>query len=101
MTKFQDREAHRKTLVVGSMTGYGPASGGRRGRPKADRETKIRISLSVLPGLYEDIQKIAHVQRRSVSDLIGSLLVHYREQHWADLAEYHSLQEREAGSEQP
>ena len=41
------------------------------GKTKADRELKKRISLSV-PSLYDDIQKIAYVQRRSVSELMSA-----------------------------
>lgn len=63
----------------------------KKERPKEDRETKKRVSLSVLPSLYEDIQKIAYVQRRSTSDLVASILVQYREKHGSELAEYEAL----------
>lgn len=46
------------------------------------------MRLSVLPSLYEDIQKIAYVQRRSVSDLIGEQLEQYRKEHENELKEY-------------
>lgn len=42
----------------------------------------------MLPSLYEDIQKIAYVQRRSVSDLIGEQLEQYRKEHENELKEY-------------
>ena len=65
---------------------------GGRGRPKEEgRELKKRISLSVLPSLYEDIQKIAYVQRRSVSELIGDLLEGYRAEHEAEIQGYGDL----------
>lgn len=50
-----------------------------RGRPKENRELKKRISLSVFPSLYGNIQKIAHMQKKSTSDLIGELMEQYRD----------------------
>ncbi|WP_288148973.1 hypothetical protein [Bacteroides acidifaciens] len=47
---------------------------GKNGWPKEEMETEKRGSLSVLPSLYKDIQKIAYVWRRSLSDLIGEQL---------------------------
>lgn len=49
------------------------------------------MSLSVLPSLYEDIQKIAYVQRRSTSDLVAALLEQYRTEHEPELTEYEVL----------
>lgn len=63
----------------------------RKGRPKEERETKKRVSLSVLPSLYEDIQRIAYVQRRSASDLVAELLERCRKEHKEELAEYEQL----------
>ena len=62
-----------------------------RGRPKAERELKKRISLSVLPSLYEDIQRIAYVERRSASELVAAIMEQYRAEHTAELAEYHKI----------
>lgn len=94
MGKLEERENRRKA-VVGSMIGrteITPAAGaGGRGRPKEDRELKKRISLSVLPSLYEDIQKIAYVQRRSVSDLLSVMMEEYRGNHAVELAEYEKV----------
>lgn len=92
MGKLEDRENRRKASVVGSIAGVGAAEPGeRRGRPRENRETKKRVSLSVLPSLYEDIQKIAYVERRSTSDLVAALMEQYREEHGAELAEYRTL----------
>lgn len=94
MGKLEERENRRKA-VVGSMidrTEITPAAGaGGRGRPKADRELKKRISLSVLPSLYDDIQKIAYVQRRSVSELLSAMMEEYRSHHAVELAEYEEV----------
>lgn len=93
MGKLEERENRRRS-VVGSMIERTeiPSSGtDGRGRPKEDRELKKRISLSVLPSLYEDIQKIAYVQRKSASDLVGELMEKYRKEHADVLVEYESI----------
>jgi len=94
MGKLQDRENKRKSIIGGMIDA--PASQatrtGSRGRPKEDRELKKRISLSVLPSLYDDIQKIAYVQRRSVSELLSAVMEEYRGSHAAELSEYEDLQ---------
>lgn len=96
MAKFEDRENRRKTSVVGSMIESAPmASRSGKGRPKEEREIKKRVSLSVMPSLYEDIQKIAYVQRRSVSELISDLLERFRAEHEKELAEYGRIKNRE------
>ena len=95
MSNLQERESRRKASIVGSMIekqAERATGSGSRGRPKEEgRELKKRISLSVLPSLYEDIQKIAYVQRRSVSELIGELLEGYRAEHEAEIQGYGDL----------
>ncbi len=96
MAKFEDREIRRRGSVVGSIVDSAPAAAGSgRGRPKEDREIKKRVSLSVLPSLYEDIQKIAYVQRRSISDVIGDLMEQFRTGHEKELAEYRKIKNSE------
>lgn len=48
----------------------------------------------MLPSLYEDIQKIAYVQRRSLSDLIGEQLEKYRIEHKDELRDYEDIKEK-------
>ena len=93
MSKLQDRENKRKGIIGGMIDAPAApaASTGGRGRPKEDRELKKRISLSVLPSLYDDIQKIAYVQRWSVSELLSALMEEYRSQHAVELAEYEEV----------
>lgn len=93
MGKLQDRENKRKSIIGGMIDAPAApaASTGGRGRPKEDRELKKRISLSVLPSLYDDIQKIAYVQRRSVSELMSAMMEEYRSSHATALAEYEEL----------
>lgn len=100
MSKLEDRENRRKS-IVGSIVADGPApatTAGGRGRPKETRELKKRISLSVLPSLYEDIQHIAYVQRRSTSELVAAILEQYREEHRADLDEYQKIEAEKSTS---
>ena len=96
MAKFEDRENRRRTSVVGSIVDGAPvASGSGRSRPKEAREIKKRVSLSVMPSLYEDIQKIAYVQRRSISDVVGDLMEQFRAGHEEELAEYKKIKNNE------
>ena len=92
MSNLEERESRRRS-IVGGRSEAAPAApvAGSRGRPRADRELKKRISLSVLPSLYDDIQKIAYVQRRSVSELMSAMMEEYRAQHNMDILEYEKL----------
>lgn len=95
MSKLEERESRRRSTAVGKFVEQTPmvdTSSGRRGRPKEERELKKRISLSVLPSVYEDIQKIAYVQRCSVSELIGELLEGYRTEHKAEIQRYREIE---------
>lgn len=92
MSKLEERENRRRSSVIGGMVDSARPDGhGKRGRPKEDREIKKRVSLSVLPSLYEDIQKIAYVQRRSISDIVGDQLMQYREKCGEALLEYEKI----------
>ena len=96
MSNLKDRENRRRASVVGSIIEQQPAEETKRhsvgrGRPKEDRELRKRVSLSVLPSLYEDIQKIAYVERRSVSELLSDLMVQYRDQQKSVLSEYEKV----------
>ena len=93
MSKLEERESRRKSIVgnmIESSSSEGSCSG-MRGRPKEERELKKRISLSVQPSLYDDIQKIAYVQRKSVSEIICSLMEQYRNENQKDLEEYENV----------
>lgn len=90
MGKLEERENRRKA-VVGSMIERTEVSSAGRGRPKKERELKKRISLSVLPSLYENIQKIAYVQRRSTSELMAEIMNQYKEEHENELIEYKKI----------
>lgn len=93
MSKLEDRENRRRS-TVGKIVGQTPmaaTSSGRRGRPKEERELKKRISLSVLPSVYEGIQKIAYVERKSVSELVEEMMEDYQKRHRDELDEYGRL----------
>lgn len=92
MSKLEERENRRRASVVSSMVDSTPTTAsGKKGRPKENRETKKRVSLSILPSLYEDIQKIAYVQRKSTSELVALIMDEYRGKHKENLAEYERL----------
>lgn len=96
MGNLKDRESRRRASVVGSIIEQQPTEEPKqrstgRGRPKEDRKLRKRVSLSVLPSLYEDIQKIAYVERRSVSELLSDLMLQYRDQQKSALSEYEKV----------
>lgn len=97
MANFEDREARRKSAAAGSLDDTSFDAGGVSGLPKEHREAKKRISLSVRPSLYADIQKIAYMQRISVSSLVGTQLELYREQYKDELTRYQTLEFLETG----
>lgn len=84
MSKLTERENRRKS-VVGNMLDSQPV--------KEEQERKKRVSLSVRPSVYEDIQKIAYVQRKSVSDIIETLMENFGAEHTEELEEYKKLRE--------
>ena len=94
MSKLEERESRRRSAVGNfvEQTPMAAASSGRRGRPKENRELKKRISLSVLPSLYEDIQKIAYMQRKSTSEAVQEMMEEYRKRNIRKLREYDQLQ---------
>ena len=96
MSNLKDRENRRRASVVVSIIEQQLAEettqrSAGRGRPIEDRELRKRVSLSVLPSLYEDIQKIAYVERRSVSELLSDLMAQYRDQQKSALSEYEKV----------
>ena len=96
MGNLNERDSRRRAAVVGSIIGQQPTEEPKqrstgRGRPKEDRELRKRVSLSVLPSLYEDIQKIAYVERRSVSELLSDLMLQYRDQQKSAHSEYEKV----------
>ena len=96
MSKLEERESRRRSITVGKFVEQPPVeavSSGRRGRPKENRELKKRISLSVLPSVYEGIQKIAYVDRKSVCELIEEMMEDYQKRNQDKLEEYGRLQE--------
>ena len=60
---------------------------------KKERETKKRVSLAVYPSTYSDLQKIAYVDRRSVSDIVSDLIASYVEENSNKLKEYEKIKQ--------
>ena len=95
MSKLEERESRRRSAAVGKFVEQTPmaaASSGRRGRPKENRELKKRVSLSLRPSVYEGIQKIAYVDRKSVSELVEEMMEDYQKRHRDKLEEFRQLQ---------
>lgn len=86
-----DQEAAFKSIIGASedeQTAEKPAA---KGRPKAERETKKRVSLAVYPSAYSDLQKIAYVDRQSVSDIVTELIAQYVAENAGKLKEYSKI----------
>lgn len=59
--------------------------------PKIEKETKKRISLVVYPSSYENLQKIAYVDRQSVSEIISKLIENYVSENSKKLKQYNKI----------
>ena len=86
MSGFADRENKRKTGGVVSSMLSKEALRGELDEPV--KETKKRYNLTLLPSVYEDLKKIAYIQRRSVSEIVCELMERYVEDNAETLAEY-------------
>jgi hypothetical protein len=92
---FNDREKRREAGIGIVSAIAGISEGGQKtgppGRPKADKETKKRVSLAILPSLYENIQKIAYVERKSVSEIVSGCFEQYVYENTDKLKEYDKI----------
>jgi len=92
---FEDREQKRAgrgviaTMLAVPKNAIKTVPG--KGRPKTDRETKKRVSLAILPSLYNDIQKIAFVERKSASEIISYCLKQHVKRNSDKLSEYEQI----------
>lgn len=59
-----------------------------KGRPKTLSETKKRVTLALYPSTYSDLQKIAYVQRLSISEIVSNLVMSYINENAEKLEEY-------------
>lgn len=92
MSGFADREKNRERKgVAASMIDTTQKEKEKRGRPKEERETKKRISLAVLPSVYEDMQKISYVERKSMSEIVSDFFEQYVKDNAAKIKEYDRL----------
>lgn len=92
-----DQEAAFKSIIGGTpepeqaVKTTTQAAG--KGRPKADRETKKRVSLALYPSSYGDLQKIAYVNRQSVSNIVSELIARYVAANIDKLKEYDKIKQ--------
>ena len=85
-----DQEAAFKS-IIGAGANEGSEKPAAKGRPKVERETKKRVSLAVYPSIYSDLQKIAYVDRKSVSDIVSELIADYVSANAGKLKEYEKI----------
>lgn len=74
------------------MTGEPKKETKPKGRPPVNTETKKRVSLAVLPSLYEKVGKIAYVERLSISEITSRLLEEYVADNEDKIKEYDNLE---------
>lgn len=94
MSGFADRENRRQPSVVAAMIATPLPKKNEndgRGRPKAHREIKKRISLAVLPSVYDNIQKIAYIDRKSISEIVSDFFEQYISENASKIKEYDRL----------
>lgn len=65
-----------------------------KGRPKEDREIKVRKSFAVFPSTYENAQKIAYIERESISEIIGAFLEDYVNKNMDKIKEYDNIKKK-------
>jgi hypothetical protein len=91
--KFEEREnLRKKSGVVKSMLETPIEDKPKKGRPvDEEREKKARITYAILPSVHEKISKIAYVERRSISELVSSLIEGYVDKNTDKLEEYEKI----------
>ena len=91
--KFEEREnLRKKSGVVKSMLETSVENKPKKGRPVDEgREKKARITYAILPSVHENISKIAYVERRSISELVSSLIEGYVDKNTDKLEEYEKI----------
>lgn len=77
-----------KTSVTEPKTEEEPK---KMGRPPENRETKKRVSLAIMPSVYDNIGKIAYVDRTSISEIASQLFEQYIAENKDKIKEYDSL----------
>lgn len=85
MGKLEDREKRRKSAVAGFV---------KKTEKATDKERKQRVCLALKPSLYEDLQKVGFMQRKSASQIVGELVEGYVRKNERCLEEYRELQRR-------
>lgn len=85
MGKLEDRENRRKSAVAGLI---------RETEKMPGKERKQRVCLALRPSLYEDLQKVGFMQRRSASQIVGELIEKYVQEHVELLEEYREIERK-------
>lgn len=91
--KFDQEAAFKSIIGIGDESQVEPTETAKeelscRGRPKEKREIKKRISLAVLPSIYENMQKISYIERKSMSEIVSDFFEQYVKDNADKIAEY-------------
>lgn len=90
--KFDQEAAFKSIIGAGATESEKKAEkSAGKGRPPVERETKKRVSLALYPSSYGDLQKIAYVNRQSVSDIVSELIADYVSTNADKLKEYEKI----------
>lgn len=87
--KFDQESAFKS--ILGTKEGDREEKSTGKGRPKANREIKKRVSLALYPSSYGDLQKIAYIDRKSVSDIVSALIADFVANNADKLKEYEKI----------
>lgn len=88
--KLAEREAKRRSAVAGLINE--PQKGAEPAVHQAAGERKKRYCLALKPSLYRDIQQLAYVQCRSISQVIDELMEKYIDEHAQLLEDFKKLE---------
>lgn len=96
--KFDQEAAFKSIIGIGEESPAEPREAAKekmsgRGRPREERETKRRISLAVLPSIYEDMQKISYIERKSMSEIVSDFFEQYVKDNAAKIEEYDRIKQ--------
>ena len=88
---FKDREDKRASAgVVSSIVTRSPYKE-KLGRSPDKGELVIRKTITVLPSVWDDLKKIAYVERIPVSQIVSQLVLEYIAKNKESLKEFEDL----------
>ena len=95
---FKDIETMPTAAAFMSFPDFLGQIQGQTQQDQPERKSK-RLNLLLKPSLFEDLRKIAQLQRTSVNDLINTVLEAYRGEHTEDIEKYKAVFESEGNKQ--